>query len=138
MNIGQIRERLASSVSAVTPSLNFYGYTPDKVAPPCFYSGEVDLAYAGDPRLTFNGEPVVEAVCMLLVSKADDRAGQALLDGYLATTGTSSIKAAVESDKTLAGACKTLHVHHVDGYRLYTVGTDTYYGARFRVIVLGG
>lgn len=139
MDIKLIRQRLGASCDSLTPALSqTYGYTPDSVSPPCFYPGEIDLTYAGDTRLTFNGLPVAEAVCYLLTSRADDRRGQELLDTYLAPTGAASVRAAIESDRTLGGACKTLHVHHVDCYRLYTVGTSTYYGARFRVVILGG
>jgi len=138
MDISAVRLALGAAVASVTPKLNYFGYVPDAVSPPCFYAGEVDIAYAGDNRLTFNGQPVTDVTCMLLVSKADDRAGQVLLDGYLATTGATSVKAAIESDQTLGGAAKAVHVHHVDGYRLYTVGDKVFYGARLRVLVLGG
>jgi len=138
MDIALIRQRLGSAAATVTPTLTTYTYTPDSVSEPCWYPAEVELAYASDGRLTFNGEPIVEVVCYLLVSRASDRQGQIDLDGYLASTGAGSVRTAVESDRTLGGACKTLQVHHVDGYRLYTVGDKTYYGARFRVIVIGG
>lgn len=139
MDIKLIRTNLGATCDSLTPALSqTYGYTPDSVSVPCFYPGEIDLTYANDSRLTFNGQPIAEAVAYLLTSRADDRRGQELLDTYLAPSGAASVKAAIEADRTLGGACKTLHVHHVDGYRLYTVGANTYYGARFRVVILGG
>ncbi len=141
MNIASIRAALGNAPAAVVvgpTQLVCSAYTPTSVAPPCFYPGEVQLGYA-TAHNTFGGQPVIEATCMLLVApESQDQEGQALLDAYLSHPGATSIKAALEADQTLGGVCKSVFVHDVDGYRLYTVGTVAYYGARFRVLVLGG
>ena len=141
MNIKAVRSALGLAPAALivgTTQLNCSPYTPTAVSVPCFYPAEVELDYAHQ-NSTFNGEPVVEVTCYVLTaSEAQDQEGQALLDAYLNHTGASSIKAALETDQTLGGICKSVFAHNVDGYRLYTVGTVAYYGARFRVQVLGG
>ena len=141
MDIAEVRAALGvAPVSVVVGSvqLNCTPYMPVAVSVPCFYPAEVELDYA-HTNSTFNGEPVVEVTCMVLTAaESNDQTGQALLDAYLKTTGPSSIKAALESDQTLGGVCKSVFCHNVDGYRLYTVGLVAYYGARFRVSVLGG
>lgn len=141
MDVAGVRAALGMApVSVVVGNiqLNCTPYTPTSVSVPCFYPGEVDLDYASG-KGTFNRQPVVEITCYLLVApESNDQAGQALLDEYLTETGASSIKAALESDQTLGGVCKSVFAHNVDGYRLYTVGLVAYYGARFRVQVLGG
>lgn len=141
MNIAGIRAALGVAPEDCvvgTAQLNCTEYTPTSVSVPCFYPGEVELDY-GHMNSTFNGEPVVEVTCYLLAStEANDQEGQALLDGFLTKSGAASVKAALESDQTLGGIAKSVFAHNVDGYRLYTVGSVAYYGARFRVQVLGG
>jgi hypothetical protein len=141
VNIAGIRAALGNApanVAVGTTQLNCLPYTPTSVTVPCFYPGEAQLGYATE-RNTFNGIPVVEATCMLLAApENEDQEGQALLDAYLSHPGSTSVKAAIEADQTLGGLCKLVFVHDVDGYRLYTVGTTAYYGARFRILVMGG
>jgi len=113
-------------------------YTPNSVTVPCFFPAEVEVKYH-DARNTFNGQPVIEAMCRLLTAEqANDVGGQQLLDAYLSHPSSTSVKAAIESDQTLGGAAKLVFVHDIDGYRLYTVGLNAYYGATFRVLVMTG
>jgi hypothetical protein len=141
VNIAAIRAALGNApanVAVGSAQLACTSYTPTSVMVPCFYPSEVQLGYATE-RNTFNGQPVIEATCMLLTApESQDQEGQALLDAYLSHPGSTSIKAALEADPSLGGLCKLVFVHDVDGYRLYTVGTTAYYGARFRILVMGG
>jgi hypothetical protein len=75
--------------------------------------------------------------CRLLVSRATDWAGQAQLDAYLIGSGTNSIKAALESDRTLGGKCDDSNVTRISGYHQYEVGSTYYYGAEISVHVIG-
>lgn len=136
--MGQIRAALGMAPIGI-PNLNCYQYTPDAVAEPCFYPGEVAQSRIGGGN-TFGskaqgGQREYEIVCTVLVSRSDDAAGQALLDRYLSEGDDWSIIDAIEADRTLEGMCNTLHVTALDGYRLYTVGNDRFYGARLRVRV---
>ena len=57
-----------------------------------------------------------------------DIASQQWLDELLATSGTHSVKAAIEADKTLGGACEDLIVRRCISYQEYqrTDGTTAY------------
>lgn len=141
--MAQIRAALGLAPKARNiPSLTCYPYTPDEVAAPCFYPGEVAINRTGeDSHRTFGsiaqgGQRGYQMQCTVLVSRSDDRAGQALLDRYLSEGDPWSLIDAIESDVTLGGLCNTLIVYDVDGYRLYTVGATQYFGARLRVLVL--
>ena len=81
------------------------------------------------------GDPVVEydvtmgrgldkwnMVIEIFVGLANDRGAQKRLDSFLASSGASSIKAAVEGDRTLAGVCDDLRVTRIDGYADYELG----------------
>lgn len=141
--MAQIRAALglAPKVAGID-GLTCYTFTPDAVAAPCWYPGEVTISRRGpDSHRTFGkpsqgGQRGYEIQCTVLTSRSDDQAGQALLDRYLSEGDPWSLVDAVEADVTLGGLCNTLIVHDIDGYRLYTVGSDVYYGARLRVLVL--
>ncbi|MFC7380890.1 hypothetical protein [Sphaerisporangium rhizosphaerae] len=140
MDVGAIRKALADVVRDEIPSLNCFGYVPDDVPEPCFYSGEVEI----DFDKTFGrGMDEIAVTCRLLVSRADDRSGQEALDKYLAGSGPDSIKQAIETGRgapgqsALGGLADDLHVQRVQAYRQYLVGDRTYYGAEIVVRIIG-
>jgi hypothetical protein len=140
MDVGAIRKGIARAVKAGVPSLNCFGYVPDSCPEPCFYAGEVDITF---DRTFGRGLDEIEVTCRLLVSRADDRSGQAALDRYLAGSGPHSIKAALVAargapgEPALDGLCDDLHLTRVQAYRMYQVGEVQYYGAELIVRVIG-
>lgn len=88
---------------------------PGTVNPPCAWpdltslSLEYDLDMGGSIALSFNVRLALPAGGPGLVR------AQAALMPYLAVTGTQSIKAAIEGDRTLGGKCQTLRVHRAQG-----------------------
>ncbi len=143
MQIQLVRERLATAVEAVRGSngevLQCFGYTPDAVTPPTFYAGEVTI----NPNGTFNGFDTAKIVCRVLTSHSDDMEGQRLLDEFLRRTGDSSIRAAIlaargaPGEYALNGACDDVNVDAIQGYRLYRVGTEVFFGAEIVVNAIG-
>jgi hypothetical protein len=78
----------------------------------------------------------VKFQCGLFTSLGDTDSGRKMLMAYLVPFGTSSILAALEANKTLAGTAKTLIVTRVHGaYRLYEIGATQYLGAMIEVKV---
>lgn len=141
MDLSLVRERLASAANAIV-GLNCFGYVPDSIPEPCFFTAETDVTY--DRTFGADTEPgdmELMVTCRVLVSRADDKASQKLLDGYLKGTGATSLKAALEGTpgvpQTLGGACDDLHVVRVQGYRWYEHGTSQYVGAELIVRVIG-
>ena len=65
-----------------------------------------------------------------------ERSGQDKLDGLLTGTGSGSIKAAIESDKTLGGACSTLRVTQAIPGQI-TVGSIEYLGYNYSIEIYG-
>lgn len=72
---------------------------------------------------------------VLLVSNAHDRTAADNLDAYLAGSGSSSVKAAIEGDGTLGGAAHFARVQSVREYGVITYGNVPYLGAQFVVEV---
>lgn len=75
---------------------------------------------------------VVEA----FVGTGTDIGAQVKLDGLVASTGASSVKAAIESDKTLGGVAQSLMVGDAHGYAEYArPDGSTVLGAKWQITV---
>jgi hypothetical protein len=137
MDIEAVRQGLATAASAVS-GLNCYGYVPDSISEPAFFPAEVDITF---DRAFDRGMDELTITCRVLVGRADDKASQKLLNGYLSGSGSSSLKAALEGTpgvaQTLGGACDDLHVMRVQGYRFYEHAGAEYVGAELVVRVIG-
>jgi hypothetical protein len=70
----------------------------------------------------------------VIVGRVSERSGQNALDAYVSSTGSSSIKLAIESDKTLNGKAFDLRVTDSRNYGELTVGEVTYLSAEFTVL----
>lgn len=138
MDINAVKTGLATQAGTVTPALNAFGFVPDSIIPPCFFTGEVDIEY----DKAFNrGLDELMVTCYILVGYSFSEPAQKLLDGYLKGSGPSSLKAAIEGTpgipQTLGGACDDLHVVRVQAYRPYQLGGSDYVGAELIVRVIG-
>ena len=65
-----------------------------------------------------------------------DEGAQRLLDKWLASSGTDSVKAAVEADPTLGGACSDLRVEECRAYQVFEDAGTAFLGAEWQVLVL--
>jgi hypothetical protein len=72
---------------------------------------------------------------ILLGSSLEDTSSQALMDGYLATTGSSSIAAALAANPTLSGTCDYCNMETVNGYGLMEWAGQTYLGTQILLTV---
>ncbi|MET7643046.1 hypothetical protein ABZS83_05255 [Streptomyces sp. NPDC005426] len=116
------------------------GYIPDAVVTPHFFCGEytVDFDKAMNRSLD-----EVELTCRVLVSRADDRSAQAILDGMLAGKGPASLKRAIEDARgapgeyALGGLADDLHVVRMQGYRWYEHQGTQYVGAELVIRIIG-
>lgn len=106
--------------------------TPDQIVPPCAIVGvpaitEYHATFAsGRMRLD-------ELTVTVLVSAAVDRIGQKLLAGYANPTGDTSVKAAIEADKTLGGVVEDCVVLSFRPLGLADVGVIGFYGGIFQL-----
>ena len=134
MDIEAVRQGLAAAAATVE-SLNCYGYVPNSISEPAFFPAEVDIDY----DQSYGGMDALTITCRILVGRSDDKASQALLNGYL-SRGEQSVKRAIEGTEptqTLGGACSDLQVKRVQGYRYYQHNGSTYVGAELVVFVIG-
>jgi hypothetical protein len=73
---------------------------------------------------------------LVIVGRMSESAAQNRLDGYLQSSGSSSIKAAIEADKTLSGAVQTLRVTQAVSGTI-TVANIDYLSYRYEVTLIG-
>lgn len=132
MDLQAVQQGLATAAGAIT-SLRTYASLPDSINPPVFAPMEVEEDYN---QVFGGGIEAPTIVCGLFVSAGDGPTGRAALAAYLPRSGATSVKAALEADKTLGGAAKTLSVDRYRGaYRLYNIASIDYLGVMFDVRV---
>lgn len=129
-----LREGLAANLSSI-PDIQVSAYMLANPTPPAIHviPGETDY------HATMGGGPdewwhfTVQA----FVAVVNDIGGQQRLDGMLASQGDYSVKAAIESDHTLGGACDDLIVDRRSGYQVFVPdGRGAVLGAEWQVRVL--
>lgn len=129
-----IRTNMQTNILTVS-GFRAYDDLPDNPEPPCA------VVFPMDPfiqRSTMNkGFMELHYAVTILSSRADAVKGQTTLDSYLATSGANSVWAAIESDKSLGGACDDCTVMEVTKYTgNWVVGTIPYFGCQLGVRVL--
>jgi hypothetical protein len=113
---------------------------PDGVVTPCFFIADYTIDY--DKTMT-RGLDAITFTGRVLVSRADDLAGQAMLDRMLSGSGAASLKQAIEAARgapgtaALGGYAHDLRVTRCQGLRLYEHNGADYLGAEISIDVIG-
>ena len=110
--LSTIRAAMGTALSEVQ-NLRVRELIPALVVPPMAVVQPQDIEYdlnanRGVNRYTFT--------VTVFVVKADDRSAQLRVDPFVSTSGTQSVKAALEADRTLGGQVDTLRVTNVSNY----------------------
>jgi len=132
-SLTSIRSGLGTRLETIS-SLLVYDYVPDSIEPPCAIVGTLSsLEYDN----TFSrGSDTYTIPIQLYVSRVDAEDSQDTLDGYLAGSGSSSIKFAIEGDTTLGGAVSSARVVEASNYGVYTINSIEYLGVEFEIEVI--
>mgnify|MGYP006908217833 CR=1 FL=1 len=132
-SLTSIRNGLSTNLQNIT-TLNVFGFVPDSIEPPTAVVGVVEnVEY--DSTLQRGADNYTIPI-FLYVSRVDAQDSQETLDGFLASTGTNSIKVQVESDQTLGGSAQSCRVVEADNYGVYNVNNIDYLGVEFTVEVV--
>ena len=131
MSISLIRQGLARNIGTI-PGLRTAAEVPDLPNPPiaivALNSVSYDRAYA-------QGMTSYNFTVTVIVGRVAEREAQRKLDSYI-STGASSVKSAVESDKTLGGNAYDCRVVSMDSVGQLTISDNTYLAADFTVTVI--
>jgi hypothetical protein len=133
MSLADVRAGLATRLSTITGLMVYTTVTPTPQIPCAFIrptSHEYDLSMA-------NGQDIQRYDVTLLAATAGTPwdVSQNLVDAYLSRSGSLSIKAAIEADRTLGGAAHTVRVVSWQDYGTLAFGAVEYFGVRFVVEV---
>jgi hypothetical protein len=142
MNIAEVRKQAAAVVNAMADPLTCFAYVPSDGPTPFAYFQVESVEY---DRAMRQGSEELILTLMVMVSRADDRTSSELLDAYISSTGSKSLKAAIEAANgapgqlALSGQADFVHVSGTtSGPRWYEWEDGSkYYGAGLRVRVLG-
>ena len=131
MSIADIRDGLARNLATI-PGLRTSAELIDNPNPPValvsLESIEYDQAYqSGLTLYTFQ--------ITVIVGRAAERTMQRKLDSYMFPSGEQSVKVAVESNRTLSGACQDLRVVSSGSVGSIQINDQTYLAAEFTVTV---
>lgn len=132
MNPSQVRDGLKTRLQTIT-GLRAYDLIPDTVVPPCAIVGQLDFTFDIDNA---RGLDQAQVDVLVIVQRFSERAGQDKLDAYLAGSGSTSIKAAIEGDRTLGGTVNTLRVTGAEAGTYDSQGV-TFLSYRYRITIWG-
>jgi hypothetical protein len=129
--VSEVAAGLKTNLSQI-PGLRVLDYVPDQLNPPTAFVAIDNVTFH---RAFAGGDPVYGFNVNVVVSRADSRTAQAALDGFLSFDGTTSIRAAIEADMTLAGAAQTCVVESAGNISALTIGDVAYLTVEFKVTV---
>ncbi len=126
----QIKVGIALNMTDRISGMQVLPYVRDQVLPPAADIRRGPMEYdqsmvGGIHRLTI--------LVRVFVASVMDKSAQAQLDSYLAPDGDNSIKAAIESDRSLGGLIDDLHVTGATGEQAYTMGQVQMTGSEWTV-----
>lgn len=129
-SVSDIRDGIAANLSAIS-GLRISSTMLDAPRPPVamVYPDSIDFDLNGS-----RGADTFTFTVFVLVGRADDRTAQNRLDGFV--SGASSVKTAIESDRTLGGSANTCRVTSMSNYAQVNVGETLYLGVEFTVEVI--
>ena len=130
-SISLMRAAIATNLGTIA-GLRTSPEMPDNPNPPIALVRPVTVEYN---QAFANGLTRYNFVLVVIVGRAEERTAQRSLDAFCSSTGSSSIKLAVESDKTLGGNAYDCRVTEMRNYTPIQLNEGTYLAAEFAVDV---
>jgi hypothetical protein len=131
MTIAGIRQGLATNVATIS-GLRTASEIPDQASPPIAIVSLQSIDYHNAMQ---NGMTNFIFTVQVIVGRAAEKEAQRRLDQYAEPTGATSVKSAIESDKSLNGNCQTLIVDSMPSVGSLQMNDQTYLAAEFSVQV---
>lgn len=128
--ISQLRAGIATNLRTIA-GLRVFEEIPDNPTPPVAIVMLQGVTYH---QAMVNGLTQYDFTVQLIVGRAAERNAQRYLDLYSDVTGASSVKAAVESNRTLSGVAQDVVVTAMPNIGSIIVNDQTYLAADFNVV----
>jgi hypothetical protein len=129
--ISDLRAGIATNLATIA-GLRTGSTIPENVNPPFAIVAPSSMSYH---QSFANGMTTYNFVVTLVVGRADGRSAQNALDAFCSSTGSSSIRVAVESNRTLGGKAFDCVVTGMRNYGSLAIGDNTYLAAEFDLTV---
>lgn len=131
MSITDLRNGLATNLATIS-GLRTAAEIPDNPSPPVAVVQLQNVAYDGAFQ---KGMTTYNFIVSVIVGRVAEREAQRRLDAFVSSTGSSSIKLAIESDRTLDGAAYDVRAVEMTNIGAVLLGEATYLAADFAVTV---
>lgn len=130
-SISLLRAAIATNLGTIA-GLRTSPEMPDNPNPPIALVRPVTVEY---DQAMAKGLTRYSFAVVVIVGRAEERTAQRSLDAFCSSTGASSIKLAVESEKTLGGNAFDCRVTEMRNYTPIQLNEGTYLAAEFAVDV---
>ena len=127
----ELRTGLATNLATIA-KLRTANLIPDQINPPIAIITPETITY--DTAFA-RGLDEYNFTVLVIVHRVAERSAQSSLDAFCNPTGSTSIKTAIESDRSLGGKAQTLRVTDLRTYQALSVGDVDYLAAEFSVVV---
>lgn len=131
-DIATLRTKLAANLGTIS-GLRTYESIPDNPNYPCAIVQLNRVEYHQDFR---NGMSEYNFAVQVLVGRVDERTAQRNLDAYCSSDSASSIRGAIESNRTLDGNAFDCVVTEMSSYGSVVLSDVTLLASEFQVRVL--
>ena len=130
-SLSTLRTGLATRLGTIT-GLRTSSFMPDNPNPPIAVVMPSSVSYddtfhRGMQTYVFN--------VLVIVGRVDERTAQSNLDAFVSSTGASSVKLAIEGDKTLGGEAFDTRVTEMRNYGQLSIQDILYLTGEFTVLV---
>jgi hypothetical protein len=129
-SITDLRTAIATNLATIS-GLRTSPTLPDNPNPPIALVTPISVSFDDSFK---RGMQTYTFVISVIVGRVDERTAQNKLDAFVSSTGTQSIKLAVESDKTLGGKAFDCRVTEMRNYGELTIGDVIYLSAEFTLL----
>jgi len=131
LSITTIKQGLATNLATIS-GLRTSAQVPDNPNPP---QAIIELKSINYDMAFKQGLTIYNFLISLVVARVDERGAQAKLDGYASSSGASSVKLAIQSDKTLSGTAFDVRVTDMTNIGEVLLSEAPYLAADFVVTV---
>jgi hypothetical protein len=128
--VSDLRTGLATRLATIT-GLRTSATMPDNPNPPVALVMPSSITY---DQTFAKGMQLYSFNVIVIVGRADERSAQNSLDAFVSSTGSSSIKLAIEGDKTLGGKAFDTRVTELRNYGNISIGEVIYLTAEFTIL----
>lgn len=129
--ISEVKSGLATRLATIS-GLRTFAYQPDQLNPPMAFSNLDSITYYRAMNL---GAVEMVFTVTVIVARATERPAEASVDAYTSPTGSASVRAAIEGDRTLGGKVDSLIVESATGINSITANDTEYLSVDFTVRV---